>query len=95
VCKALCHGLGRVSVLHLFGYLVRIFGQNFSNVLLVKVFQKFSSNFLVARSHQNQYCVLVWGSFADFHCNKALGLHRVLILFSIAQAYGNVRSQTC
>jgi hypothetical protein len=46
------------------------------------VFRKFSPNFLVAHSHQNQCCVLVWDSFADFHCSKVLGLRRVFILSS-------------
>jgi hypothetical protein len=47
VCKALCHGLSHGSVLCLFGYLVRIFGQNFSEALLEEVFQ-FFPNFLAA-----------------------------------------------
>jgi hypothetical protein len=84
VCKTLCHDLGRDSVLCLFSCLVWIFGRKFSDVLPPEVFQKFSPNFLVARSHQNQCCVLVWGSFANFHCSVVLGLHRVLILLCAA-----------
>jgi hypothetical protein len=95
VCKALYHGLCHCSELRLFGCLLWIFHQNFSVALHVKVLQKISPNFLVARSHQNQCCVLVSGSFDEFHCNEVLGLHRVLILFSIAQACRNAGSQTC
>jgi hypothetical protein len=95
VCKALCHGLGRDWVPRLFRCLVQIFVQKFSDVLPAEVLQKFSPNFLAARSHQNQCSVLIWGTFTDFHCNDILGLCRVLILFSAAQACENAGSQTC
>jgi hypothetical protein len=95
VCKALCRGLVRDSVLCLYSFLVQIFGRKFSDVLLAEVFQKFSPNFMSAHNHQNQSCVLVWGSFTDFHCSEVLGLHWVLILFSAAQACINAGSQTC
>jgi hypothetical protein len=34
----------------------------------------------MARSHQNQCCVLVWGSFIGCHCREVLKLHRALTL---------------
>jgi hypothetical protein len=94
VCKALRHSLGCDLVLHFFGCPMWIFGRKFSDVLPTEVFIIFSPNFLTSRSHQNQGCVLVWGSFTDFHCSKVLGLHRILILFSVAQTCENARSQT-
>jgi hypothetical protein len=83
------------SMLHLFGCPVRIFGQKFSDVPLAKLFQNSSPNFLAGRSHQNQCCVLAWGSFNYFHCSKVLGLCWALTLSSGAQAYGNVGPRTC
>jgi hypothetical protein len=86
MCKGLSRDLGHDLVRCLFGYLAWIFGWRSSNIFLAEVFQSSSPNFWVARSRQNQCCVLVWGSFTDFCCTEVLELHWALKLSSTARA---------
>jgi hypothetical protein len=61
----------------------------------VGLFRNSSPNFLVDHSRLNQYCVLIWASFADFHSTEVLELRHALKLSSDAQTCENARSQTC
>jgi hypothetical protein len=94
-CMSLSRNRGHSSLGHLFGCAHWIFDRRSTDFFLTKVLQNLSPNFRTARSNQNQWCVLVWGSFSGCRCSGVLELHRALIVSSAAQAYGNARPQTC